>query len=108
MVVYLISLNRWLSPESLGTLARLAGWGWQPEVGRPLTLVVFAPLKLLPTAWLPCFANLLTAICAAFVLQQLARSVAILRHDISPEGPAKNNKPSLGLLTGSFAWLPPV
>lgn len=108
LVLYLVSLNHWLSLDSLETVARLAGWGWQPEVGRPLTLLVFAPLKLLPAAWLPWLANLLTAVCAAFVLQQLARSVAMLRHDIAPEGPAKKNKPSPALLNGPFAWLPPV
>jgi tetratricopeptide (TPR) repeat protein len=108
LIVYIVSLNHWLSLESLGTMARLSGWGWQPEVGRPLTLVVFAPLKLLPAAWLPGLANLLTAISAAFVLQQLARSVAILRHDVPPEGPAKRTKASPALLSGPFAWLPPV
>ena len=83
LLFYLVTLNPWISPGSLETTARLAGWQWQPDIGRPLTLVVFAPLKLLPAAWLPWLANFITALVAALVLQQLARSVAILRQDVA-------------------------
>lgn len=107
LLFYLITLNHWLSLESLGTIARLTGWQWQPEVGRPLTLAFFAPLKLLPVAWLPGLANFLTAMVAALVLQQLARSVAILRQDIAPEDRLRKKQLGPMILTGPLAWLPP-
>ena len=108
LVIYLVSLNHWVSLQSLGTVARLSGWLWQPELGRPLTLAFFAPLKLLPASWLPWLANFISAVCAALVLQQLARSVAILRQDVAPDGPPRKNQTGLAILTGPLAWLPPV
>ncbi len=108
LLFYGSTLSPWLSLPSLETLTRLSGWWWQPGLGRPLTLLGFAPLKLLPAAWLPLLANLLTALVAALVLQQLARSVAILRHDVGPETPARKNKSAPALLTGSLAWVPVV
>lgn len=105
---YLLTLNPWISLDSLETITRLAGWQWQPEVGRPLTWLVFAPLKLLPIAWLPWLANLITAAVAALVLQQLARSVAILRQDIAPEDRLRKKQLGPMILCGPLAWLPPV
>lgn len=108
LLIYCSTLSHWFSLPSLETLTRLSGDWWQPELGRPLTLLVFAPLKLLPVAWLPLLANLLTAGVAALVLQQLARTTAILRHDIAAEGPARKNKFNPALLTGPLVWVPPV
>lgn len=108
LLLYLITLNRWISPDSMGAVARLAGWQWQPEVGRPLMLVVFAPLKLLPTAWLPGLMNFVTALVAALVLQQLVRSVAILRQDVAPEDRLRKKQLGPMILSGPLAWLPPV
>ncbi|MGC3960322.1 MAG: tetratricopeptide repeat protein [Verrucomicrobiota bacterium] len=108
LLFYCSTLNHWLALHSLETLTRGSGWWPQPGLGRPLTLLAFAPLKLLPTAWLPWLANLLTAGVAAGVLHQLARSVAMLQHDVAPDGPAWKHKANPALLTGPLAWLPPV
>jgi tetratricopeptide (TPR) repeat protein len=107
-MVYLVTLCHWISLNSLGTVARIAGGQWRPELGRPLTLVVFAPLRLLPEAWLPLALNLVTAAVAALVLVQLARSVAILRHDVVSPDPMRKRTSNLKRLTGPHAWLPPV
>lgn len=108
LLFYFVSLNHWISLGSLETVTRLSGWRWQPEIGRPLTLTIFGPLKLLPASWLPVLANCLTAICAALALGQLARSVAILRQDVAPNDPLRKNKLGPAILTGPLAWLPPV
>jgi tetratricopeptide (TPR) repeat protein len=108
LLLYLVTLNPWISQGSMETIARLAGWQWQADVGRPLTLVVFAPLKLLPTAWLPWLANFITALVAALVLQQLARSVAILRQDVAPEDRLRKKQLGPMILSGPLAWLPPA
>jgi tetratricopeptide (TPR) repeat protein len=108
LLFYLVTLNPWISPGSLETIARLAGWQWQPDIGQPLTLVVFAPLKLLPAAWRPWLANFITALVAALVLQQLARSVAILRQDVAPEDRLRKKLLGPMILSGPLAWLPSV
>lgn len=106
-MVYLATLSSWIALTSLDTTARLLGWWWRPELGRPLTLVMFAPLRVFPAAWFPVLANIVTAFGAALLLQQLARSVAILRQDIPPDGSLRNNR-SAALFTGPMAWLPPM
>src|SRR5262245_29873291 len=58
LLVYLVTLNHWISLSSLGTVARTAGWLWQAEIGRPLTLAVLSPFRLLPDSWLPLALNL--------------------------------------------------
>lgn len=107
-MIYLLTLCHWISLNSLGTVARISGWHWQPEIGHPLVLAVFAPFKLLPAAWLPLALNLVTAAGAALVLVQLARSVAILRHDVVSPDPMRQRAAATPLLAGLNAWLPPV
>lgn len=108
VLVYFITLNHWISFASLGTVARISGWLWRPEIGQPLTLAVFAPFRLLPEAARPLALNLATAVCAGLVLVQLARSVAILRHDVAPDDPLRKNKSAPAILIGPLAWKPPV
>src|SRR5262245_20363313 len=76
--IYLFTLSPWVSLLSLPTVARVSGWLWRPEPGRPLTLALFVPFRLLPAAWIPLMLNLFTAVCAAAVLTLLARTVALL------------------------------
>lgn len=105
---YLITLNHWVSLASVGTVARTAGWLWQPEAGRPLTLAVFFPFRSLPEAWLPLALNLFTAVCASFVLVQLARSVALLRYEMVSADPFRQGKPVSAHLPMRAAWMPPL
>lgn len=106
-LVYAITLDRWVSLYSLGTVARVSGWTWQPELYHPLTTVVLWPLALLPEAWLPLALNLLTAACAALVLVLLARTVALLPHDPLPGSPSNHTR-LLAKLAPRTAWMAPV
>ena len=108
LLVYLVTLNHWISLSSLGPVARAAGWLWQPEIGRPLTLAVFFPFRLLPDSWLPLALNLFTAVLAALVLAQLARSVALLRYYVPSEDLFHQGKPVFAQLSGPYAWMPPT
>src|SRR5882762_9300480 len=108
VLVYFVTLNHWISLLGLGTVARISGWAWRPETGRPLALAVFSPFRCLPDAWIPLALNILTALCAGLVLVQLARSVALLRHDVSPDDPLRQNKSNAGILSTPTAWLPPA
>jgi tetratricopeptide (TPR) repeat protein len=108
LLLYWVTLSHWISLANLGTVARISNWPEATGVGRPLTLAVFAPLRLLPEPWLPPVMNVITAICAALVLVQLARSVSILRLDIVSADPMRQKVSGQSLFTGPWSWLPPV
>jgi tetratricopeptide (TPR) repeat protein len=105
---YAITLNHWISLTSLRTVARVSDWLWHPDPGRPLAWLVFAPFRLLPEAWIPILLNLVTAVAAALVLGQLARSVAILRVDVVAADAMRRKTSEASIYTGPLAWLPPV
>jgi tetratricopeptide (TPR) repeat protein len=107
LLVYLLTLNHWVSLESLTTVARVSGWLWQPQVGRPLTALLFYPFHWLPDSWIPLVLNVFHAACAAVVLTLLARSVALLRYDMPvPKGFVKDKQTAI--LLAPIAWMPPV
>src|SRR6267143_901511 len=83
LLVYVITLNHWVSLYSMGTVARTSGWLWRPQLDQPLTAVLLCPFRFLPEAWIPLVLNLFTATCAALALVVLARSVALLPHDLA-------------------------
>ena len=107
LCIYLLTLNHWVSLYSLGTVGRLSGWAWQPELDQPLQAIFFSPLYLLPASWIPLTSNLLTALCSALVLALLARSVALLPHDQPPERRFGPPRPA-AVLSEPGAWIPPA
>ncbi len=107
-ICYAITLSHWISLPSLGPVTTLLNDSWRQQPGRPLALLLFGPLRLLPDQWLPLIANVITALLAAVTLVQLARSVAILRHDTVAADPMRQRPVGLQLLTGRWAWLPPA
>jgi Flp pilus assembly protein TadD len=117
-VVYLLTLNHWLSFPSLPYVTRIMGQTWLPDlVGSygaqvfgpfgPLFFLVTYPLRWLPAPWIPLAMNLLSAICAALTLALLARSVALLPHDRTHEQRQREHSP-FSLLSLRTAWIPPV
>ncbi len=107
LLVYLVTLNHWISLLSLGTVSRVSGWNWRPELGQPLTFVVLYPFRWLPEPAIPLALNLFTVACAALVLVLLARSVALLPHDLTPEDRLRPDRP-VTILSTPTAWMPPV
>ena len=107
LVIYLITLNHWVSFSSLRQVAIVSGWTWQPEVHGPLFLLVTYPFRWLPAQLIPLALNLFAAICAALSLALLARSVALLPHDQTQEQRHGETSRS-GLPLIPTAWLPPV
>src|SRR6266446_561232 len=83
LVVYGLTLNPWVSFHSLRTVARLSDWLGGPDVTQPLTQASLFLFRYLPAGWVPLAVNIFTAICAAAVLALLARSVALLPHDLA-------------------------
>jgi tetratricopeptide (TPR) repeat protein len=107
LVVYLLTLNYWVSLFNLTPVARISGWMWQPEVLNPVTFAVTYPFCWLPAAQIPLALNLFSAVCAALALGLLARSVALLPHDRTDAQRRREQSP-FAMLTIRNAWLPPV
>ena len=107
LAVYLATLNRWVSLDSLGQVAKLSGWAWQPELHGPAYWLVTYPLRWLPLKLIPVGLNVFSAVCAALCLVLLARSVALLPHDRTHEERERETSHS-GCLSIPAAWLPPL
>ena len=107
LVVYALTLNPWVSPDSLQLVGSIDGSSWGPQLLQPVTWLVTYPFRWLPAAWIPFGLNLLTAVCAALALALLARSTALLPHDRT-EAERKRMTGGASFLTIRTAWLPPV
>lgn len=107
LLLYLITLNHWVSLGSLGTVGMVSSWFWQPELSRPLYWLVTSPLRLLPASFIPLALNLFAALCGAAILALLARSVALLPQDRT-EDQRLREKSAFSTLSIRSAWLPPV
>jgi tetratricopeptide (TPR) repeat protein len=107
LVVYVLTLNPWVTLQNIFQVALVSDWSWQPRIVHPLIYLVTLPLRLAPAAHLPWLLNLFSAACAAATLGVLARSVAILPHDRT-EMERTHERSDFSFLTGWVAWLPPV
>ncbi len=107
LVVYLLTLNHWVTPGSLDRFTDLSGWNWRPRLVQPVTFLVTYPLRWLPAGLLPPAMSLFAAVCAALTLGLLARSVALLPHDRTHAQRLREHS-RFALLSVPAAWLPPV
>src|ERR1017187_4725401 len=107
LLVYLFTLNRWVTLLNLEKVARVSGWVWQPVIFSPLTYLFTLPFSWLPPAQIPAALNLFSAVCGAATLAVLARSVAILPHDRT-EMERTRERSDFAFLTGWMAWAPPI
>src|SRR5882762_2429915 len=112
LALYLLTLNHWVSLNSLLPVARVSGWlwqpklFWQPQLG-PLYWLLTYPFHWLPAKTIPIALNLLSSVCACLALALLARTVALLPHDRTHEQREREHGP-FSLLSTPSAWVPPV
>jgi tetratricopeptide (TPR) repeat protein len=104
-IVFLLTVNHWISFNNLHTVARTTGQTWTSETYAPLFVLVSAPFHWLPEAWVPLSLNLFSVVCAFFVLVLLARCVVLLPHDRTEKQREKGRSAFASL---SSAWIPPV
>ncbi len=104
-VVYLLTLNHWLSFKNLQAVAQASGQLWSPQVYSPLFALVTSPFRWLPETVIPVAMNLFSVVCAFFALVLLARSVVLLPQDRTQKQRDRLHSSS-GLLSGSTAWIP--
>ena len=105
--LYLLTLNHWVSLESLGLIANVSGLNYRPNLLGPVTYLVTWPFRWLPPAWIPPALSLLAAGCAALSLAWLARAVTLLPHD-QTHAQRLRLRGGAPLLAIRTAWLPPV
>jgi tetratricopeptide (TPR) repeat protein len=111
-LIYLFTLNHWVTLKSLPAVAKIAGWDWHPENvnWRPSAMEPLLFLLTYPFRWLSGSAQLIglnffSAICGALTLALLARSISILPHDRTREQRQRETG-QFFILNVPNAWLP--
>ncbi|MCC6235566.1 MAG: hypothetical protein IT580_23220, partial [Verrucomicrobiales bacterium] len=107
LVVYGLTLHRWVSFDSVGTVSKLAGWDWSTMHLGSLVLLATWPIRWLPPAWQVTGANVLSAVLAAAVLTLLARCVVLLPHDRTRDQ-RQRERSDFAFLSVPLAWVPPL
>jgi tetratricopeptide (TPR) repeat protein len=107
LVVYCLTLNRWVSLASLGTVGSLTAAEIVTPLDRPLHFLITYPFRWLSPGAQIVGLNGLAAVCAALTLALLARSVALLPHDRTREQRHRESS-EFGLLSIATAWVAPV
>ncbi len=107
LLLYAMTLNHWVTLDSLPYVAKVTGWDWTLPYQTPLFYVLTYPFHWLPAAWQPVCLNLFSAVCAALTLALLARSVSLLPHDRTHEQRARERS-EFSLLSTNHAWIPVV
>ncbi len=107
LLVYGLTLPRWITFLGLGPLARAAGWDWHPALHAPLQFLLTYPIRWLPAGWQVAGLNLFAAVCGTLTLALLARSVALLPHDRTRDQ-RQTEQSDHALLSIRTAWLPPL
>ena len=107
-VLYLLTLNHWVTLASLPAVAKVASWDWWSlTLNAPLFFVLTFPVRYLPGAWQPVALNLFSALCAAGTLGLLAKSVSLLPQDRTRDQRTRERS-EYSLLTIATAWIPPL
>lgn len=106
-LIYLFTLNHWVTLRSLPVVAKVAGWDWRPETTAPIHFLVTYPLHWLSGNAQLIGLNLFAALCAALTLALLARSVQLLPHDRTRDQ-RQRELGKFALLNFSHAWPAPV
>lgn len=107
LVVYLVTINRWVRLESLPVVAKVIGWDWSPIFQGQLSWLIMRPLALLPGSVALLALNVLHAVMGAVTLGLLARCVALLPFDRTHETRLREHDEQ-GWLSIGLAWLPPL
>ena len=104
LLIYLLTLNHWVSLNNLSNVARSSGWTWGPEVYNPVFYLLTLPIRWLPASLIPIGFNVFSAVCGALSLGLLARCVALLPHDRTHDQRVRE-KTAHALFSGTFAWI---
>ena len=84
-LIYLVTLNQWVSIRSIAVVASITGWDWTLPLQHPLFYTLTYPVRFLPANVQLLTLNLFSAVCAGLTVWLLVRSVALLPHDRTDE-----------------------
>jgi tetratricopeptide (TPR) repeat protein len=107
LLVYLGSMNHSATFSSAGIVSRVSGWDWHGNLQQPLLFIALYPFRFLPQTVIPLALNVFNAVLGSLVLVLLARTVALLPHDRTPDQ-RELVEDEHGLLSVRTAWIPPV
>lgn len=107
LVVYVLTLNHWVTVGSLPITAKVAAWDWDRTIANPLLYLATYPFRFFPASLQPVALNFFSALTAALTLGLLARSVALLPHDRTREQ-RQRERSEFSLLTTRTAAIPVV
>jgi tetratricopeptide (TPR) repeat protein len=107
LILYGLTMHRWVSLASVPHVAKLSGWSWHMELTSPLYWLLTFPMRWLPPAQIPLVLNLFAVICGAATLGLLARSVMLLPHDRTI-AQRERERSEFALLSIPTAWVPPI
>ncbi len=107
LVLYLLTLNHWVSLSSLPLVAKVTGWDWVLPHQSPLFFLLTYPFRWLPVGVQPVALNALSAVWAGLTLLLLARSVMLLPQDRTHEQ-RQRERSEFSLLMIPGSWLPPL
>ena len=107
LVVFLLTLNQWVSLRSLGYVARVVGWESELPIVWPLFFAITFPFRFLPANLAPLALNLFAAVCATLTVVLLARCVSLLPHDRTHDQRIRERS-EYSLLSVRFAWAPVI
>jgi tetratricopeptide (TPR) repeat protein len=107
LAVYLATVSRWLTVQSLTVVSQVGGWDDNFPANAPVLYLLTRPLTWIPSGLLPIAGNLFTTLLAAASIWNLARTVQLFPQDRTH--PQRIRGFSDGrCLDNRFAWVPPV
>lgn len=105
LIIYLVTLNHWVTPNSLPVMAKVAEWDWRRAYMAPVQYLLTLPFKWFPASIQTVAVNCFSAVCAALTLALLARSVMLLPQDRTRDQRQREPDPH-AMLSVRHAWLP--
>jgi tetratricopeptide (TPR) repeat protein len=112
VLLYFLTLNHWVTVTSLAAISRVTGWNWhpanlyfRPAMLPPLYTLLTLPARWLPMDWRPVAMNLFSAVLAAAVLWELARTVKLMPQDRTREQRQRSQN-DFAVLVGRNCWIP--
>ena len=107
LLVYLFTLNHWVSLASLPLVSTLTDPDARTPFNAPLQFLIAYPFRALSPGGRILALNGFSAACAALTLAWLARSISLLPHDRTREE-RHRERSEFSLLSLGSAWAPPV
>lgn len=107
LAIYLVTVSRWVTVQSLTLVAQVGGWDDNLPANAPVLYLLTRPLALLSAGLLPLAGNLLTVLLAVATVWTLARCIQLLPQDRTYPQRIRGYADGRPLHT-KLSWVPPV